>query len=148
MSLFENLPSDASINQVPPQGLPSSIVALINVSSDEVVIHGEFTETVILSSFLDSSSSDVQTHLFLVEDLSPGLIELLGAHFDVDPTFFGSHIYALNQFTLYSVSNTASSLQTQSFLPPFTIAKVDCTVSIHISFVQFCSLNCFQPGGS
>lgn len=37
-------------------------------------------------------NKSVKTRLFVVEDLSRNVIELLGNHFKVDPSFFREHI--------------------------------------------------------
>jgi hypothetical protein len=39
-----------------------------------------------------SADDDIQFRLYVVEDLSRDVIEILGAHFHVDPSFFRAHI--------------------------------------------------------
>jgi hypothetical protein len=53
-----------------------------------------------LKAGLDEKPRDVQFQLFVVEDLSRQVIELLGAKFDIDPSFFRAHI---NDYAWYNV---------------------------------------------
>lgn len=51
---------------------------------------------------LDSQQdSSVKFRLFVVEDLSREVIETLGAHYDVDPSFFREHIV---DYVWYNIS--------------------------------------------
>lgn len=53
-----------------------------------------FNETGKLRDFLPGMSENecVKTRLFVVEDLSRDVIEALGYHFKIDPSFFREHI--------------------------------------------------------
>lgn len=48
--------------------------------------------TVLEGEAEEPDDENRQLRLFIVEDLSRDVIELLGAHFDIEPTFFREHI--------------------------------------------------------
>lgn len=55
---------------------------------------------------LDSEQQDprVKFRLFVVEDLSREVIETLGAHYDVDPSFFREHVA---DYVWYNISESS-----------------------------------------
>ena len=73
-----------------------------------------------LSAILDQSSTFKGGRLFLVEDLSNEVVELLGSRLDIEPEFFASHIYSLDWFSRASspttVPNIYSTICAQSFV--------------------------------
>ena len=53
----------------------------------------DFNTLESLSYLLKNSDTNTKPHrLIVLEDLSSGLIELLGSHFDIDPRFFRGHL--------------------------------------------------------
>ncbi|CAD6569864.1 MAG: hypothetical protein ASARMPRED_003294 [Alectoria sarmentosa] len=70
-------------------------VAMLTFEPNAVVRRDDFSNISNLSVALKESlikHNDVHARLFVVEDLSRDVIEVLGARFDVDPLFFRGHI--------------------------------------------------------
>ena len=79
-------------------------VAIINLAPDSDVSIHEFTDIDSLVDFLNVPWSDTQGYvrLFLVEDLSSPVVELLGDRFNLDPQFFRAHI---SDYSWYNVQD-------------------------------------------
>jgi hypothetical protein len=75
-------------------------VARLDFLPDEEITCTHFKKPEELKAGLDEKPHDVQFRLFVVEDLSREVIELLGAKFDIDPSFFRAHI---NDYAWYNV---------------------------------------------
>lgn len=56
-----------------------------------------------IESLKDKDDSSVKLRLFVVEDLSREVIETLGGHYDVDPSFFREHIV---DYVWYNISKS------------------------------------------
>lgn len=71
-----------------------------------------FDDCAELKDCLDvmGENESVQTRLFVVEDLSRDVIEALGYHFKIDPSFFREHIV---DYAWYNTSRN-SRLPTQA----------------------------------
>lgn len=61
-------------------------------------------------------NKSVRTRLFVVEDLSRNVIEALGNHFKIDPSFFREHIVDYAWYNTSEFSVTASQPQIGSLL--------------------------------
>lgn len=69
-------------------------VAVIDLRPGQDVLVRKFDTLEALTSFLDEPWADIEEHirLFVVEDLSTHVIELLGDRFNIDPSFFRAHV--------------------------------------------------------
>ncbi|KAL9103295.1 MAG: hypothetical protein Q9163_001637 [Psora crenata] len=70
-------------------------VACLTWDANGAVSRSDFVQIDSLTGFLADSVKDkenVYARLFVVEDLSRDVIEALGTRFDIDPSFFRSHI--------------------------------------------------------
>lgn len=79
---------------------------MLDYQSNDEIRQTEISEAEDLRSHLsefDGSRTDNGTFLtlFVVEDLSREVIEILGSHFDIDPFFFRAHI---DDYVSYNVS--------------------------------------------
>lgn len=61
-------------------------------------------------------NESVRTRLFVVEDLSRNVIEALGNHFKIDPSFFREHIVDYAWYNTSKSSATASQAQIASVI--------------------------------
>lgn len=67
--------------------------SILNFSNFQDVERKDPSSLEGLTYLLEHSDSKIKKNrLIVLEDLSSGLIELLGSHFDVDPRFFRSHL--------------------------------------------------------
>lgn len=73
---------------------------------EETRCHDTATLKECLSSLSENES--VKTRLFVVEDLSRDVIEALGNHFKIDPSFFREHIVDYAWYNTSTFSVTAS----------------------------------------
>lgn len=69
-------------------------------------MYGDFSTAAELELFLNGPPALNRSRLFIVEDISPDVVELLGSHLDVDPAFFVSHIWALNWYSSHPTPST------------------------------------------
>jgi len=101
-----------------PLGSPQPRIAVFRMSAQGVILEGQFGEDE-LATFSMDLVDPLSCRLFLVEDLSPDIVEILGTRFDIDPTFFAGHIWSLNWFSGRSSPATAplshSTRREQSF---------------------------------
>jgi hypothetical protein len=68
-------------------------VAVIDGNGNGYTLKATFNKPLELMTFLRSNAIIKETcRLFIVEDLSPDIIEILGSGFDVDPSFFAQHV--------------------------------------------------------
>lgn len=78
-------------------------VSVVDINHYDEPIIREFTSGEALTQFLDSNVWEDVTgnlRLFIVEDLSTSVVELLGHRFNLDPTFFRSH---LGDYSWYNI---------------------------------------------
>ncbi|KAL8833664.1 MAG: hypothetical protein Q9170_004150 [Blastenia crenularia] len=90
-------------------------VTLLEFRTDGNTRH-DITTTQHLADLLPSLSmhdKDVAARLFVVEDLSRDVIETLGSHFDIDPTFFRGHI---SDYTWYNTRDPWIELPTMNIV--------------------------------
>jgi hypothetical protein len=87
-------------------GTPNTRIAILEFRENECRIQGEFADAQNLSTFLQTPAPSNSSRLFLIQDISPDVVELLGFKFDVDPIFFSSHIYSLDWFSRVSSPTT------------------------------------------
>ena len=113
LDVFMNDPFGRSIRR----GNPRPRVAVLEFSHTGIAPEMEFTSAYDFRMFLDQSAQ--ATRLFLVEDLSLELIEILGGHFDVDPLFFATHLWQNDWYNRHSSPATVpysyTRTQEQSF---------------------------------
>lgn len=82
-------------------------VSLLEFSVDDgkPVTKVDFTDSSKLdehiTSLSDKDASSVKLRLFVAEDLSREVIETLGGHYDVDPSFFREHLL---DYVWYNIS--------------------------------------------
>lgn len=81
---------------------------------EEVRCHDTETLKDCLSSLSENES--VKTRLFVVEDLSRDVIEALGSHFKIDPSFFREHIVDYAWYNTSKFSVTVYQAQIPSLL--------------------------------
>ncbi|KAI1426049.1 hypothetical protein F5Y12DRAFT_784157 [Xylaria sp. FL1777] len=95
-------PKDISDRQIERQRrIEKTNVSVLNYHATEVK-REQFTSTKALRDSLSNTAEDssLQFKLYVVEDLSRDVIEILGSKFDVEPDFFRSHIV---DFAWYNV---------------------------------------------
>jgi len=106
-------------HRTPPKGNPSLRLAVVDLSATAGVVFREELSITTLAKFLSSESPLPALRIFLVQDLFPDVIELLGSNFDIDPSFFSTHIYDLDWFgkssSAATFSPSKSTLQEQQF---------------------------------
>lgn len=99
-------------------GSPKPRLAVLNFDNMEVTSH--VIDIYDLAEVLQNTSSRKGGRLFLVEDLSNEVIEILGTHLDIEPEFFASHIYGLDWFprtsSMATIPRVRSATQGQSFV--------------------------------
>ena len=88
------------------RGRPSPQVAVLDVIGDTLKLQN-FHDAETFSSFLGHPlSASPPRRIIIVEDLSGELIEVLGSRYDIRPTFFAEHIWALNWYPRRSSPST------------------------------------------
>lgn len=78
------------------------------VSSREFTDPGELDRHI--KGLKGKDASSVKLRLFVVEDLSRDVIESLGSHYDVDPSFFREHLV---DNVWYNISKSFQPVNTQ-----------------------------------
>ena len=67
-------------------------VAVLTYYADEETRRRNFSRSDELANALQEMTENFAARLFIVEDLSRDVIEVLGSHFDIDPLFFRNQI--------------------------------------------------------
>lgn len=102
------------IHRTFPPGGPKARIAVLNFCDTGITSQGTFDEVDKFSSFLEQDTEKSGTRLFLVEDLSTDLVEILGSRFDVDPAFFAWHVGGMGWFSRRSSPSTVPGSQSSS----------------------------------
>jgi hypothetical protein len=114
---------DNFLSDIPchPKGRPQTRIAVLDFDPhwQTVAINEPFTNSIGLQSFLNCDDGEKRSRIFIVENLSRDVVELLGARLHLDPAFFSSHIYGLDWFSRTSspsmVPTSWSSIRNNSF---------------------------------
>lgn len=102
-----------------PSGEPHPRVAVFDISASTIGLTAKIEKPADLEEFLDKPRSPGQSRLFVVEDLTPALIEILGQKLDVDPTVFLTHIWTANWYSKRSAPSMVSQSQSVKALQSF-----------------------------
>lgn len=79
------------------------------VSSREFTDPGELDRHI--KSLQGKDASSVKLRLYVVEDLSRDVIESLGSHYDVDPSFFREHLVDNVWYNISKPSQPVNALE-------------------------------------
>jgi hypothetical protein len=97
-----------------PREGPKARIAVLDFCDTGITSQGTFDQADKFSTFLDQVQRKGSTRLFLVEDLSRDIVEILGSRFDVDPAFFAWHVGGMGWFSRRSSPSTVPGSQSSS----------------------------------
>lgn len=98
--------ADAVSPEERQQRLDQTHVSVLDIVPEIGVVREDLFSKQVLLDYLGRSPSYSGTkgRLFVVEDLSSSVIEHLGSHFDIDPSFFRDHITSRVWFSTHDPS--------------------------------------------